>query len=131
MNAPDTERRDKHTEMGEGKGPKKISAKAIMTDLKAGLLDSDLMSKYDISFQALQDLFAKLVQAGLATDAYFAKRSASHPGNARGQDRSRTCPYCGFTGDTAFRECPRCHQDVTEWLDTVELTKILTGSFGE
>jgi uncharacterized paraquat-inducible protein A len=117
--------------MGEGKGTKKISAKAIMTDLKAGMSDSELMKKYDISFQALQDLFTKLVQAGLATDAYFAKRAASQPSNAMAKERSRTCPYCGFTGDTAFRECPQCHQDVSEWLDTVELTKILTGSFGE
>lgn len=119
-----------HTEMTENKSPKKISAKAIMTDLKAEMSDSELMSKYGISFQGLQDLFEKLVQAGLATQSYFAKRSARQT-SQRSSEQSRTCPYCGFKSHEPFRECPRCHQDVSEWLDTVELTKILTGSFGE
>ncbi len=116
--------------MAENKVAKKISAKAIMSDLKAGMSDSQLMSKYDISFQGLQDLFGKLTKAGLATRAYFDKRATKQTGY-RPQEQSRTCPYCGFTGNQPFRECPRCHQDVSEWLDTTELTNILTGSFGD
>jgi hypothetical protein len=110
--------------------PKKISAKAIMTDLKAGVSDSDLMEKYGISFQGLQDLFRKLVGAGLATQAYFDKRSMKQIGGRNEKEETvRTCPYCGYSSTEQFRECPRCHQDVSEWLDTMELTKILTGSF--
>ncbi len=113
----------------ENKGPKKISAKAIVADLKQGLSDGDLLSKYEISYNALQDLFGKLVDAGLATKAYFNKRAvqqarAKPPGN-----KSLTCPYCGFSSDQPFKTCPRCRQDTSDWLDTVELTNILTGSF--
>jgi rubrerythrin len=116
--------------MAEEKTTKKISAKTIMMDLKAGMSDAQLMSKYDISFQGLQTLFEKLVKAGLATQSYFDKRATQQTGG-QAKGKTLTCPYCGFTGSTAFRECPRCHQDVSEWLDTMELTNILTGSFGD
>ena len=115
--------------MSDQKTPKKINAKAIMTDLKGGMTDSELMSKYGLSFQGLQDLFAKLIQAGLATQAYFAKRAMAAVGAPQKQEESHTCPYCGFSADEKFTHCPRCKQDTTEFLDTVELTKILTGSF--
>ena len=115
--------------MSDKKSVKKISAKAIMGDLKDGLSDSDLMHKYGISFQGLQDLFSKLVEANLATRAYFEKRTVNQAMLRPKEDKARTCPYCGFSSDQQFTTCPRCGQDVTEWLDTVELTKILTGSF--
>lgn len=101
-----------------------------MNDLKAGLSDSELMHKYGISFQGLQDLFSKLVEAKLATQAYFQKRAMTQATLRPKEDKKgRTCPYCGFSSGDQFTSCPRCGQDVTEWLDTVELTKILTGSF--
>jgi lipopolysaccharide biosynthesis regulator YciM len=115
--------------MAEDKTTKKISAKAIMTDLKAEMSDAQLMTKYGISFQGLHDLFDKLIKAGLATQSYFDKRAMKQTGGQKQQ--ARTCPYCGFTGDQPFRECPRCNQDVSDWLDTTELTNILTGSFGD
>ncbi|AFM26377.1 hypothetical protein [Desulfomonile tiedjei] len=107
--------------------PKKISAKAIMTDLKAGLTDTQLMDKYDISFQGLQELFEKLIQAGLATPTYFEKRSVKQIDTPK--ESVKTCPYCGYSSMDQFRECPRCQQETSDWLNTVELTKILTGSF--
>jgi hypothetical protein len=110
--------------------PKKISAKAIMTDLRAGLTDAELIKKYGLSFQGLQDLFEKLIQANLATPSYFEKRSMKSV-TMRGDEKPTTCPYCGYSSAEEFKICPRCHQDSSEWLDTVELTKILTGSFGE
>ncbi len=114
--------------MSDKQSTKKISAKAIMTDLKAELSDSDLMKKYGISFQALQDLFAKLVQAKLVPQAFFDKRAvnqAARP-SAKPLSKSHTCPYCGFETAEKFKKCPRCGQDTSEWLDTVELTKMLT-----
>lgn len=115
--------------MTEQKSIKKINAKAIMTDLKEGLSDTDLMAKYDLSFQALQDLFAKLVEARLATKAYFEKRAKTQVAAQVNEQEAATCPYCGYTAEAKFERCPRCNQDTAEWLDTVELTKILTGSF--
>ncbi len=111
-----------------GKTVKKISAKSIMLDLKEGMSDSELTKKYGISFQGLQDLFQKLIAAGLATQAYFDKRSLKQLGD-RKEEAPKTCPYCGYASNQESKECPRCKQDVTEWLDTIELTKILTGSF--
>ena len=37
--------------MAEEKAVKKISAKGIMADLRAGLSDIELMKKYDVSYQ--------------------------------------------------------------------------------
>jgi hypothetical protein len=109
--------------------PKKISAKAMLADLKAGLSDGELTTKYGISIKALHDLFAKLIEAGLATQGYFARRAMEHAALPKKRETNKTCPYCGFTSRDPFVQCPRCKQDTTEWLDTVELTKILTGSF--
>ncbi|MFH1116202.1 MAG: hypothetical protein V1792_20005 [Pseudomonadota bacterium] len=110
------------------KHPMKINAKAIMQDLKNGSTDAEVMEKYGLSFQGLQALFSKLVEAKLATQAYFDKRAVRQLGTPRTSDVT-TCPYCGFSADRNFDRCPRCNQDTSEWLDTVELTKILTGSF--
>jgi lipopolysaccharide biosynthesis regulator YciM len=115
--------------VSDNKTTKKINAKAIMTDLKEGSSDSQLMEKYDLSFQGLQELFSKLVEAKLATKAYFDKRAVKQIGTPTQQNEGTTCPYCGYTSDSKFERCPRCNQDTSEWLDTVELTKILTGSF--
>jgi len=103
-----------------------------MMDLKAGLTDADLMDKYGLSFQGLQDLFSKLIQAGLATQAYFSRRAMTKviaPPKDKNEGQETTCPYCGFVADAKFSRCPRCKQDLSEFLDTVELTKILAGSF--
>ena len=112
--------------MPESKGPKKISAKAITQDLKAGLTDAELMKKYGLSFQGLQDLFSKLTAARIATPDYFNKR-AMRQAQVRSQpSKARVCPYCGYSSKETLVRCPRCGQDASEWLDTVELTKILS-----
>jgi hypothetical protein len=113
----------------ENKGPKKISAKEIVADLKEGLSDGDLLNKYGISYNTLQDLFGKLVDAGLASKAYFNKRAFQQARAKQPSKSSKPCPYCGYSSEQPFKKCPRCHQDGAEWLDTAELTDILTGSF--
>lgn len=107
-------------------GPKKISAKAITEDLRVGLTDSELMKKYGLSFQALQDLFAKLTEAKIATPEYFNKRALKQAQVRAQPTKARVCPYCGYPSKEPFVQCPRCDQDSSEWLDTVELTKILS-----
>jgi len=115
--------------LSEKRPTKKINAKAIMTDLKEGMTDAQLMEKYGLSFQGLRDLFSKLVEAGLATQAYFTRRALEKVSPPEAEATPTTCPYCGFTAREKFTRCPRCKNDTSEWLDTVELTKILTGSF--
>jgi hypothetical protein len=108
---------------------KKISAKAIMADLKAGSTDAELMEKYGISIGALQELFSKLIGAGLATQAYFNKRALRDVGIRQKNDTTKTCPHCGYGSSEGFTTCPRCDMEVSDWLNTSELTDILTGSF--
>jgi hypothetical protein len=100
-----------------------------MTDLKAGSSDSDLMERYGISFGALQDIYSKLIEAGLATQAYFNKRALRDMGVRQKEETVRTCPHCGFSSKDTFTTCPRCEMEVSDWLNTSELTDILTGSF--
>jgi hypothetical protein len=115
--------------VAEEKAVKKISAKAIMADLRTGLSDTELMKKYNLSYSALQDIFSKLTKAGLATQAYFNKRALKQSPALQSENSTRTCPHCGFSSATVFTKCPRCEQEVSDWLNTVELTNILTGSF--
>ncbi len=115
--------------MAEEKSVRKISAKGIMADLRAGSSDAELMKKYDISYSALQDIFSKLIEAGLATQAYFNKRALKQSPVMAPENSTRTCPHCGFSSANPFTKCPRCEQEVSDWLNTVELTNILTGSF--
>ena len=112
--------------MPDSKGPKKISAKAILLDLKAGVTDSEFMDKYGLSFQGLQEVFGQLVAAKLATRGYFEKRAVKQAELRSAKTKHPTCPYCGLTSKEPFVKCPRCDQDTSEWLDTVELTKILS-----
>lgn len=100
-----------------------------MADLKAGLSDAELMEKYGVSVGALQELFAKLIEAGLATQAYFNKRALRDVGLRQKTESVKTCPHCGYGSTENFATCPRCEMDVSDWLNTSELTDILTGSF--
>ncbi|MEW6533152.1 MAG: zinc-ribbon domain-containing protein [Thermodesulfobacteriota bacterium] len=113
--------------MPGGKPEKKISARSIMLDLKAGLSDKELMEKYGLSFQGLQTVFTQLIAANLATAGYFEKRAMQQATVRPVEEKTSTCPYCGFSISEGDKRCPRCGQDTDEWLDTVELTKILEG----
>jgi hypothetical protein len=104
--------------------PKKIRATVILSDLRAGMTDEQLAAQYDISLKTLQDLFEKIIDAGLESQDYFSKRAAKQAA----VPKTKTCPYCGFTSRDPFTRCPRCNQDAAEWLDTVELTRILTSA---
>lgn len=112
--------------MPDTKGPRKISAKDIMLDLKAGMTDAELMDKYEISLEGLHDIFSKLVEAKLATDTYFTKRSMKQAEKQAVANETDTCPYCGYVSQETFVMCPRCNREPSEWLDTMELTKILS-----
>lgn len=48
---------------------KTVSAKAVVSDIKAGMTDEQLMTKYQLSARGLQSLKNKLLAAGLITEA--------------------------------------------------------------
>ncbi|MCA1960479.1 MAG: hypothetical protein LDL33_06765 [Desulfomonile sp.] len=83
-----------------------ISAGEILSDLRSGLNDNDLMQKYRLSARALESIFGKLLQAGLLAQSEL---------DARLDVSQRTvalevfrCPSCDCVQLTKFDECPRC-----------------------
>ena len=53
----------------------KLSAKAVMKDLRAGMSNAEIMEKYRISEKGLESLFQKLSGAGVLTQAEIIARS--------------------------------------------------------
>lgn len=52
----------------------KVSAKQVITDIKAGMDDVTLMRKYQLSADLLHSVFRKLMQAGVLTEAELNNR---------------------------------------------------------
>jgi len=52
----------------------KISANEVLTDLRAGMDDEELMAKYNLSFRQLQRLFRKMIQGGFMSPLQLAQR---------------------------------------------------------
>lgn len=77
---------------------KKISAKEIASDIKAGMKKSDLLKKYNIpSLEKFESLIDKLVSHKLLNDADKAKLFQKF-----------ACPACGVCNSGTFSECPSC-----------------------
>lgn len=79
---------------------RKISAKRIIEDMRAGLNDEDLIEKYRLKPRTLQYIFRKMVQAGLMTDLEFYERSRLTESDvfrafADESDGLLRCPDCG------------------------------------
>ena len=55
---------------------RKVSAKEIVQDIRAGMDDSSLMEKYEISYQALRKVFGKLVDAQMLTQSEIDQRNS-------------------------------------------------------
>jgi len=85
---------------------RKITARDMVKDLRAGADDQTLMKKYKLSAQALQSVFGKLLRAGVITEAELDERI---PATERTVDLGLyVCPACGNIQDKGFDECPRC-----------------------
>jgi len=57
--------------------PKKtVSGKALLTDIRAGMTDSELMQKYQMSENSLKSAFKKLLEVGALTEAELTVRYA-------------------------------------------------------
>ena len=91
---------------------RKITAKEVLADVKAGYDDSELMGKYNLSAQGLQSCFDKMIRAKLIT---------RHELDARVPDQERTvelglfvCPACGNISSQEITECSRCGYQVPD-----------------
>jgi hypothetical protein len=90
----------------------KISAREIISDVKSGLSDSELESKYNISPDALQYVLRRLVDAGLITQLELYERTTLTKSDVlralAAEEHVFKCPICGKTIPTHMDECPHC-----------------------
>ena len=85
---------------------RKITAREILQDIRAGKSDKTLMEKFNLSAQGLQSLFDKLVRAGVVTQDELDDRV---PISERTVDLGLfICPACGNIQGKEFVTCPRC-----------------------
>jgi hypothetical protein len=85
---------------------RKITAREVLKDIRAGMDDAPLMRKYQLSAQGLQSVLNKMVQAGIVTEEELDGRV---PLSARTVDLGLfICPACGNIQGSEFIECPRC-----------------------
>lgn len=85
---------------------RKITAREVMQDIRAGKSDQSLMQKYSLSARGLQSLFDKLVRAGAVTQGELDDRV---PVSQQTVDVSMfVCRACGNIQAKEFVTCPRC-----------------------
>jgi hypothetical protein len=85
---------------------RKITAREVLKDIRAGVDDSELMNKYQLSAQGLQSVFTKLVTAGIVAETELEDRV---PVSERTVDLGLfICPACGHIQGQEFVDCPRC-----------------------
>lgn len=85
---------------------RKITAREVLKDIRAGMDDAALMRKYQLSAQGLQSVLNKMVQAGIVTEEELDERV---PLSERTVDIGLfICPACGNIQGREFIECPRC-----------------------
>lgn len=106
----------------------------VVRDIKAGMSDSDLMTKYQLSARGLQHLFERLIAAELITQADLDKRVTTMEATVDlmwlikelGLDSRLptptvntspifSCPACGTPQTIAFDECPECGANIREF----------------
>ncbi len=100
---------------------RKITAREIMKDVRAGFSDHELMQKYKLSAQALQSVFTKLVKAGVVGQDELDDRI---PVQERTVDLGLfICPACGNIKGTEFTECSRCGYSLPEGMRPADRNK--------
>lgn len=72
-----------------------VGAREAISDVKAGMSDSDLMHKYKLTSRGLQDLFDQLIAAELVTRAELEQRNSAV---------DSTVDIKGMMGEIEFRE---------------------------
>jgi hypothetical protein len=93
---------------------RKVRAKDVLKDIKVGADDATLMTRHNLSAQALQSVFRKLVAAGMITQAELDDRV---PLTDRTVDIGLfICPSCGNIQAAEFGECPRCGYSLPSYM---------------
>jgi uncharacterized Zn finger protein (UPF0148 family) len=99
----------------------KIDARDVVKDIRDGLDDAALMTKYRLSGTGLQSLFSKLTEAGLLKRADLDKRMLNFEKTV--ELTIVKCPSCGMPQFSAFDECPQCGVIVKKYLEGRETAK--------
>ncbi|MFH1115788.1 MAG: hypothetical protein V1792_17905 [Pseudomonadota bacterium] len=98
---------------------KKINAKQIVSDIRAGMDGPGLRLKYGLSDEGLKTIYRKLLDKGLVTASEIGRPShpARVPRKPVGHPRQRAlqgnaipwrCPLCNADFPREFEECPKC-----------------------
>ncbi len=92
---------------------RKIKAKKIVEDVRAGLSDAQLMERHGLTPRTLQYVFRKLVQAGLMSDLDFYERSKLTESDvfrafSDEADPVLRCPGCGQALSDRGEDCVFC-----------------------
>lgn len=89
-----------------GRQKHRIDGKEALFDVRSGMSDHDLMTKYGLSANGLQSLFKKLLNARLIEYSEIADRESL---SERTVDISMfRCPACGLPQFSPFDICPQC-----------------------
>ena len=102
----------------------KIDARDVLKDIRDGLDDTALMTKYRLSGTGLQSLFSKLTEAGLLKRADLDKRMLNFEKTV--ELTMVKCPSCGMPQFSEFDECPQCGVIVKKFLGGRETAKTET-----
>lgn len=92
---------------------RKISARQIISDLRAGLSDDELMEKYAITAEALRYILKRLVESGLMTELQFYERMELTESDvlkalSDNPNHVLNCPGCGRPLPENEEECEFC-----------------------
>jgi len=108
-----------------------ISIKELLSDIRLGMSYLDLMTKYDLSYHKLDDIFKNLIKANfigqedfdrcqdpinaqgtidLSTDSASVKgpKRPSEVTPTQPSTKWFTCPSCGLPQNYEFKICPQC-----------------------
>jgi hypothetical protein len=92
---------------------RKVKAKGVVADIRAGMGDDMLKEKYGLSDIGLQSVFNKLVDAGLLPQSELDKRLSPTETSV---DMWWRCPACGSPQSHEHDECPQCGVIVEKFL---------------
>lgn len=100
--------------MMTGTTKRKIGANKIVADIRSGMSEAELKSKYGLCHNSLKQVLDKLTEAGRLTEnelRTWSKSEENYKPDPRPEipaSRSWRCPSCDATLPEEPEECPRC-----------------------
>jgi hypothetical protein len=100
---------------------RKLSAKELLTDIRAGMSDLELMQKHQISEKSLKSAFKKLLEMGALKQGEIDARITT---SQRIVDTAGKCPVCNTPLSNEAEPCPQCKTYVPQsWAEQLENLK--------